>query len=821
MPLLVEMGWGGRVQEPWNIVWTDITRRVDQVQGVRIDRGASDELSETQPGSATMRLDNLDGALTPGNPDSPYAPHVRRNAPIRISQVVMPARSGSAPYPLAMLTDTFDDGTLDSSLWTASGGSAEVNGRLRQPVASGAVARLTSARSWVLAGSQSTVKLVTVPAGGGSSSMSVNWYLNSNTVGTRMRWSYNGLTNQLRPTSETAGVDAGGLWFDYSPSEHAWLRIRESSGTVYFETSGDGWDWAVQRTVTTPAWVGTEQVQMDFVATRTGGTADVIEWDLLGGVVRPRFWGVVNEWPVQWEGMLSYVSISATDLFKRINRLPILRSMATHEILLDSPQAFYPLTEAEASSAGNLAATARPALVVTQVGAGGTLELGAADGPPATGERVPLFTPVSATAGKYLSVDLVATIPPSEPGHGGGSGDTLYECWFQTSTQGRVLLSVLDGEPLAFENSLAFSLEAGTGKLKLTSIVNNVTTTSVATTPNLADGSWHHLVYSNLPAVQTAWVDGVSYALASGATVDVRLLHVGSYKGTGLWAGSVAHVAIYADTGDGPFGYELVEHYGAGATGYEGELAWDRIPRLASYAGVTSVTVWGSLHDPLAGQGPAGTAVMARLREVESSESARLFAERDYYGLSYQSRDLRYNPSTAAETFTVSYADLETGDVQLADDDQKLCNQVEGSRPGGAVQLVSDTASIDENGVYGKQLNLIKASDNSVLDAASWIVSRYADPGPELREVPIEAATMGRAFLDILDADISNYFTVYDLPAQSSASEIRCTVEGYSETLKENSHLIQFRTSASSRDSVWILDDPIYSVLGSTTRLAY
>ena len=82
MAVLVEMGWGGLVQAPWSITWTDITNRVDQGQGVTITRGASDELSETQPGTATMTLDNLDGALTPGNPNSPYYPYVRKNAPV-------------------------------------------------------------------------------------------------------------------------------------------------------------------------------------------------------------------------------------------------------------------------------------------------------------------------------------------------------------------------------------------------------------------------------------------------------------------------------------------------------------------------------------------------------------------------------------------------------------------------------------------------------------------------------------------------------------------------------------------------------------------
>ncbi|MFI5752100.1 hypothetical protein ACIBBE_40955 [Streptomyces sp. NPDC051644] len=128
MPVLVEMGWGGLVQAPATITWTDITPRVDMMQGVTITRGASDELSETQPGTATLTLDNQDGALTPGNPNSPYYPFVRRNAPIRISQAIMPTRTGAAPYPMGMLADDFDDGIVNPTLWTASGGSAEVGG---------------------------------------------------------------------------------------------------------------------------------------------------------------------------------------------------------------------------------------------------------------------------------------------------------------------------------------------------------------------------------------------------------------------------------------------------------------------------------------------------------------------------------------------------------------------------------------------------------------------------------------------------------------------------------------------------------------------
>jgi hypothetical protein len=303
------------------------------------------------------------------------------------------------------------------------------------------------------------------------------------------------------------------------------------------------------------------------------------------------------------------------------------------------------------------------------------------------------------------------------------------------------------------------------------------------------------------------------------AMVSLRTLHIGGYRAGRLFAGQIAHVAIsLADGGAGPS--LSATHYQAGVTGFSGEAADARITRLARYADLSSVTVWGSTFDAIASQGPAGSTVVARMREVEATESARLFAERDYYGIAFQSRAVRYNPDPSSEVFTIDYADLETSRIQLADDDQKMVNVVAASRPGGATQRVTAPASIAAFGQYEQTLNILKTSDNSVLDAAYWLVSRYANPQPELREVPIEAATMP-TYLDILDADISSYFTVYNLPAQAPAPQLRVTVEGYTETIKHNSHLIQFHTSASVTDSVWVLDDATYSVLGSTTRLAY
>jgi hypothetical protein len=813
MPLLVEMGWDGLVQVPDYIQWTDITQHVDTVQGVNITRGASDELAETQPGTCTLTLDNSDGRFTPGNSSSPYYPYVRRNAPIRVAVAVIPQRTGSAPWPLAQLGDDFDDGQIDTSKWaTVYGGTVEVGGRARIPVAPGVNAGLRSAQSYSLAGSQVAAKLATAPAANGSSSGAASMWVHSTTAGTRVGWLFNPATQMLFADNQVGFGDAGHPSFPYSPIEHAWLRVRETGGTVYWETSGDGREWTVRRSVATPSWVTSQSHAFEFTGVRTGGSADYIEWDLLGADVRPRFYGMVNEFPVSWAGLYSTVQISCTDLFKRLNRQTPLKSMLAQEILEGIPSrplAYYPLTEdSAAASAGDISGNAASSLAITQVSSGGTLEMGGATGPAETGDQHPLFTSSSATAGKYLTTNLGTTLSQT-------SGYLAFECWFQGTTTTRAAMGLYSTD---LQKQIVLSVSSlGSLQLEWTDVGGSLTVETVSGTSAMTDGNWHHVVFDEL--AESVWVDGTlrdsSVFVYPGTTL--QQLHVGGYRGSRMWNGSVGHIVLYAATGG--TGAALAQHYAAGATGFAGEAADERIQRLARYAGLNSVTVFGVTHDPVASQGPGGSSVVTRMREIEATESARLWAERDYYGLAYQSRDVRYNPSPGAETFTISYADLEPG-IVLADDDQKMVNLVEASRPGGATQRVTAASSIDTFGEYPQDLTVLKTTDNAVLDAASWTVSRYADPQPELREVPIEAYTLD-GYLDILDAEIGSYFSVTSLPAQATAPTMRVTVEGYTETIKHNSHTVTFHTSASSTDSVWVLGDAVYGVLGTTTRLAY
>jgi hypothetical protein len=54
----------------------------------------------------------------------------------------------------------------------------------------------------------------------------------------------------------TTGSNNDAFVEPYSAATHAYWRLREAAGTVYWETSSNGLSWTTHRTVATPSWVG-------------------------------------------------------------------------------------------------------------------------------------------------------------------------------------------------------------------------------------------------------------------------------------------------------------------------------------------------------------------------------------------------------------------------------------------------------------------------------------------------------------------------------------------------------------------------------------
>jgi hypothetical protein len=903
--LIAEVAFGYSITSA-SPVWTDITQHVDMLAGISIERGAQDELSETQPGTASLVLDNADGRFTSDRTSSPYYPNVKKNVPIRLRVVTADRNLITNPSFESGLADwapsatptiaqsatrakvgtqsclmTFGgvgvDGqsahttvygldigttyTASAWVWVPAGGT-HVHLRV-EGAGEGAPSTLTDTWqritvTWTATATQHPLRVhsFTTPTAGhqvwidavqvweGTSPLPLNLIGNSSFETDTSGWvssgsptlsrsavrAHHGVGSLLVTWPGTAGTFAattiGNLvsGTTYTASAYVWvpaghpaveLRIAGVvSGAA--STATDAWQ---RITVTWTATATSHELRIQAVTTPTAGqqvwvdAAQVEEGaapsaytPLDGAQIHPRYVGMVNSWPVKWQGLQSKVTVTCTDVFKWSDLERELLPMLSQEILLDRPIAYYPLTEAsDAASAGDLSGTAGVGtLAVTQAGTGGTLEFGAGTGP--NGCPAPVFTPSSTSNGRYLSADLGQSMVDANVNF-----RARIEAWFSTSTNGRVLLALASTDA---STRVVVLLESGTGKLALEKDQGgNGTQSYVFPTPNLADGKLHHLVYNEFS--NDLVIDGTTYNLFAYNGTDMRMLTVGGYAGSRLWSGTISHVAVYCRSITAT---ELAGHYTTGTTAHVGESASARMARIASYVGL-SVTAQGATFDPMASQAQLGQSALTHMREIETTESGKLLASRASVGLIFQSRGLRYNPTPAV---TLAFADLETDDLDLLDDDQKMVNTVVASRPEGATQRIVNQAAVDTYGPKPRNLTLLKTSDNSVADASNWLISRYADPPPEIRQVPVQAYSLPLAtYRALLDADVSTVLGLTSLPEQAPAPTATLVVEGYSERISAGQHLLDFHTSRAQTDSVWFLDDPTYSVLGSTTRLAY
>lgn len=186
-------------------------------------------------------------------------------------------------------TDTFE---ASDSRWNANYGGAATSGGLgRVPCAHlGGVPQYAGLEStspggsdtWTIALSQISAKLVTVPAGDGATTAYCEMAILSGTSGTYLSILYDAVSGYMSFTSRTGWSDPSGVYLAYNPTNHRWLRIRDSSGTILWETSPDGNTWTTQRTLNpAPAWTGTDAVTILLDCARDGGTNDYAEWDYL------------------------------------------------------------------------------------------------------------------------------------------------------------------------------------------------------------------------------------------------------------------------------------------------------------------------------------------------------------------------------------------------------------------------------------------------------------------------------------------------------------------------------------------------------------
>lgn len=182
---------------------------------------------------------------------------------------------------LDTLQDNFDDNIVDAAKWPNSydpGGYTETGGRARVTCATN-YNGYSSASAYTLDESQARCRLYPPADGGATNEAWAQLLITSSTAGTDVVIEVNAATGVLGMQVRVGYFDAGATTLPYDPVAHAWVRIRETGGNLFWQTSPDGLTWTTRRTAASPAWVEDTNLQVQMLSHRDGGTVDYAEFD--------------------------------------------------------------------------------------------------------------------------------------------------------------------------------------------------------------------------------------------------------------------------------------------------------------------------------------------------------------------------------------------------------------------------------------------------------------------------------------------------------------------------------------------------------------
>ena len=217
----------------------------------------------------------------------------------------------------------------------------------------------------------------------------------------------------------------------------------------------------------------------------------------------------------------------------------------------------------------------------------------------------------------------------------------------------------------------------------------------------------------------------------------------------------------------------------------------------------------------------AGTDALSTLLSLEESENGLIVAEPDGT-LNFQGRHHRLlNSAAPILTLGEAAADIPYRDpVALEDDDTRIANIVSVPPLNGTAVTVEDTASQD---LYWKRrLNrtLLTSDATIASDAAYYLLGRYADPTariPYIEPVMVKATAQWPKMLAAGNSDRVQWTRAATTPLDEDAF-----IEQISETVIPNTDWrIGLQLSPATDEAGWVLDDPVLSILDSTTVPVY
>lgn len=732
--------------------WTDVTSYVKTSESIAIRVGRQDEFSQASPNTCALTLINSDGRFTPGLATSPYYPNVKIGRPLRVCVNLLTAGN---------------NGTFETNVTGWSGSNAAVSrttGQHHSGVASMNVTSTAAADMFAFTAAGTSG----IPVVAGATYRASAWY---------------------RRGGPARTADLRVVWYDTGGA----VISTSTSSTI---TDSTTWQ-LIESVVTAPATAAYAQVRPYWTAPGASEThmVDDVRFDF------DRFTGYIDEWPVEWPGVVGTFATSQITASSRMARMGLsneLRSVIEEEFHRDAPAHYYTLGEAEgATSASGALSTTSPQLVaLTPPGDWNdpTVEVifGAAAGP--STDSLPAVT-FSATAGNSkvlraanysitltgieLFFDATQRLTPV-------SQTRLFLAGANSPSLGDFWISYYDGDLEVYRASAWLISASGSAPT----------------------GSIHHIFVAQDGADVKLYVDGVLAATQLASTIGTYGdFHLGDPASQ--WDINMAHAALY--TGTPPTASRIADHAASGLTGLAGEAAATRLARYAAYQGIppAEYSFSATATTPMAHIDTNGQTPIDVMRKVEEADGGVLYDGRRGL-LTYKDRTVRYN-AAAVVTLDVNSGEVEVNYAPKLDR-SALINKVTATLADGTYSVVAEnTTSSGDYGNASSDLSLATTSQDEAHAAAWWRVNTYSEPAfraPELG-VQIESMSAARQAL-LLAASISDKMAVNNLYSQSDATSKSFFIEGYAEIITDSRHRIEFNVSPTTGYDVWVVEDPVY-----------
>ena len=151
-----------------------------------------------------------------------------------------------------------------------------------------------------------------------------------------------------------------------------------------------------------------------------------------------------------------------------------------------------------------------------------------------------------------------------------------------------------------------------------------------------------------------------------------------------------------------------------------------------------------------------------------------------------------------------------------------IYNDVTITRQGGAIAYVVNAVSKAAYFLKTFTRTIFNESDTETADAANWIAGRYGQPQVRFDRVKVDAIAAPQRMAFVLGVAQGDRVTIHRALSDGTAYSGDFFVELVERDVDPYATCsVTVQVSPAFYSAAWILDDPVNSVLGSTTILAY